>query len=143
MKKCPKYLHDQLMGARHQSESVGMIEGFRDVLTEGVAGTSGRDPPPAAVIGVRPQQVTHRALKQKPTAQVNCTVQNPKYKPDKWRLEFKLEAQIVTALYAQTHDGHQMLLKVWLVLQSFAEHWLFLINCSPVLALVTILYIKQ
>lgn len=70
------------MGARHQSESVGMIEGFRDVLTEGVAGTSGRDPPPTAVIGVRPQQVTHRALKQKQTAQVNCTVQNPKYKPD-------------------------------------------------------------
>lgn len=71
VQKSSFYLHDQLMGTRHQSESVGMIEGFRDVLTEGVAGTSGRDPPPAAVIGVRPQQVTHRALKQKQTANIN------------------------------------------------------------------------
>lgn len=57
------HLHDQLMGAGHQSEAVGVVEGFRDVLSEGVAGTSGGNAPPTAVIGVRPQQVTHGALK--------------------------------------------------------------------------------
>lgn len=56
------YLHDQLMGAGHQREAVGVVEGFRDVLSEGVAGAAGGDAPPAAVVGVGPQQVTHRAL---------------------------------------------------------------------------------
>lgn len=50
------------MGAGHQREAVGVVEGFRDVLSEGVAGTSGGDAPPTAVIWVRPQQVTHGAL---------------------------------------------------------------------------------
>lgn len=59
------YLHDQLMGAGHQSEAVGVVEGFRDVLSEGVAGTSGRDAPPTTIIRVRPQQVTHRALRRR------------------------------------------------------------------------------
>lgn len=49
------YLHDQLMGAGHQREAVGVVEGFRDVLTEGVAGASGGDAPPTAVVRVRPQ----------------------------------------------------------------------------------------
>lgn len=55
-------LHDQLMGAGHQGEAVGVVEGFRDVLSEGVAGPSGGDAPPTTIIRVRPQQVTHRAL---------------------------------------------------------------------------------
>lgn len=59
------YLHDQLMGAGHQSEAVGVVEGFGDVLTEGVPSTSGRDAPPTAVIGVRPQQVAHWALRER------------------------------------------------------------------------------
>lgn len=59
------YLHDQLMGAGHQGEAVGVVEGFRDVLSEGVAGTSGGDAPPAAIIRIRPQQVTHRALRER------------------------------------------------------------------------------
>lgn len=58
------YLHDQLMGAGHQGEAVGVVEGFRDVLSKGVASTSGGDAPPTAVIGVRPQQVTHGALSE-------------------------------------------------------------------------------
>lgn len=58
------YLHDKLMGAGYQGEAVGMVEGFRDVLSEGVAGTSGRDAPPTTIIRVRPQQVTHGALRE-------------------------------------------------------------------------------
>lgn len=50
------------MGAGHQRETVGVVEGFRDVLSEGVAGTSGGDAPPTAVIWVGPQQVAHGAL---------------------------------------------------------------------------------
>lgn len=46
------YLHDQLMGARHQSEAVGVVKGFGDVLSKGVAGTSRRDAPPTTVVGV-------------------------------------------------------------------------------------------
>ena len=56
------YLHDQLMGAGHQREAVGVVEGLRDVLSEGVAGAPGGDAPTAAVIRVRPQQVTHGTL---------------------------------------------------------------------------------
>lgn len=59
---CARYLHDQLMGPGHQGEAVGMVEGFGDVLSEGVAGASGRNAPPTAVVRVRPQQVTHGAL---------------------------------------------------------------------------------
>lgn len=40
------------MGTRHQSEAVGVVEGFGDVLSKGVAGTSGRDAPPATIVGV-------------------------------------------------------------------------------------------
>ena len=53
------------MGTGHQGEAVGVVEGFRDVLSKGVTGTSGGDAPPTAIVRVRPQQVTHRALRQK------------------------------------------------------------------------------
>lgn len=56
------YLHDQLMGTGNQGEAIGMVEGFRDVLSKGIAGPSGRDAPPTTVIRVRPQQVTHGSL---------------------------------------------------------------------------------
>lgn len=39
-----------------------MVEGFRDVLTERVAGTTRRDAPATPVVRVRPQQVAHRTL---------------------------------------------------------------------------------
>lgn len=58
------YLHDKLMGAGHKRQPVGMVEGFRDVLAEGVASATGRDAPSATVIRVRPQQVTHGTLRQ-------------------------------------------------------------------------------
>lgn len=56
------YLHDQLMGTGHQGEAIGVVEGFRDVLSKGVASPSGRDAPPTTVVRVRPQQVTHGTL---------------------------------------------------------------------------------
>lgn len=56
------YLHNQLVGSGHECEAVGVVEGLRDVLAEGVAGASGRDAPPTTIIRVRPQQVTHGTL---------------------------------------------------------------------------------
>lgn len=53
------------MGTGHKREAVGVIEGLRDVLAEGVASASGRDAPAAAVVGIRPQQVTHGTLWRK------------------------------------------------------------------------------
>lgn len=58
------YLHNQLVGAGHQGEAVGVVEGLRDVLAECVACPSGRDAPTAAVVRVRPQQVAHGALQR-------------------------------------------------------------------------------
>ncbi|KAB8364839.1 hypothetical protein FH972_024702 [Carpinus fangiana] len=55
-------LHDQLMCARDEREAVVVVEGLGNVLAKGVAGTSGRDAPAAAVVGVAPQQVTHGAF---------------------------------------------------------------------------------
>ena len=49
------YLHDKLMCSGHESESIAVIEGFGDVLPEGVAGTSRRYTPASSVIGVWPQ----------------------------------------------------------------------------------------
>jgi len=59
------HLHDQLVGAGHQREAVGVVERLRDVLAEGVAGPPGGDAPAAAVVGVGPQQVTHGTLKRR------------------------------------------------------------------------------
>jgi hypothetical protein len=54
--------HDQLMRPRNQRQAVVMVEGLRDILAERVAGAAGRYPPPAAVVGVGPEEVAHRAL---------------------------------------------------------------------------------
>ena len=54
--------HHKLMGTRYQFKSIGVIELFRDILTEGVAGTSGRDTPAATIIGVRPEQIADGSL---------------------------------------------------------------------------------
>ena len=54
--------HDQLVGASDQCEVVVLVEGLRDILAEGVAGPSRRYAPPAAVVGVRPQQIAHGAF---------------------------------------------------------------------------------
>jgi hypothetical protein len=54
--------HDQLMRPRNQRQAVVMVEGLRNILAERVAGAAGRYPPPAAVIGVGPEEVAHRAL---------------------------------------------------------------------------------
>ena len=49
--------HNKLMSTRYQFQSICMVELFRDVLTERVSSTSGRNAPAAAVIGIRPKQV--------------------------------------------------------------------------------------
>ena len=51
------------MGSGDQCEAVGVVEGLGDVLSEGVSSTTRGDAPAAAVIRVRPQQVTHGTLK--------------------------------------------------------------------------------
>lgn len=50
------------MRSGDQLQAVGVIELFRDVLPEGVAGPAGRDAPPAPIIGVGPKQVAHGAF---------------------------------------------------------------------------------
>ena len=51
--------HDQLMSSCNQRQAVRVIERLRDVLAKGVASSARRDAPAAAVIWIRPQQVTH------------------------------------------------------------------------------------
>lgn len=50
------------MRPRNKRESIIMIEGLADVLSKGVPCTTGGYTPPAAVVGVRPEQITHRAF---------------------------------------------------------------------------------
>ena len=50
------------MGASDQREAVVLVEGLRYILPKGIAGASRRYPPPAAVVGVRPQQIAHGAF---------------------------------------------------------------------------------
>lgn len=51
--------HDQLMSACHQREAIGVIERFRDVVTECVASTTRRYAPATAIIRVGPEEVAH------------------------------------------------------------------------------------
>ena len=53
------------MGSGDQRQTVGMVEGFGDILSEGVPSPSGGYSPAPAVIWVRPQQVTHGPLEQR------------------------------------------------------------------------------
>lgn len=50
------------MGTSNQCQPVVVVKGFRYVLAECVASTTRRDSPTTAVIGVRPQEVTHGAF---------------------------------------------------------------------------------
>jgi len=50
-------IHDKLMSSADQFEAICLIELLRDVLSEAVAGTSGRDAPAHPVVGVRPQEI--------------------------------------------------------------------------------------
>jgi hypothetical protein len=50
------------MGTCHQSQAVVVVEGFGDILAECVSSASRGDSPSASVVGVTPEQVTHRAL---------------------------------------------------------------------------------
>lgn len=45
-------LHYQLMGASDKGQAIVMVESLRDVLAEGVAGTTRRYSPSTSVIGV-------------------------------------------------------------------------------------------
>jgi hypothetical protein len=53
------YLHHQLMSPGNQSETIIVIEIFRNILTERVTGTTRRDTPTASIVWIRPQQITH------------------------------------------------------------------------------------
>lgn len=50
------------MGTGNSNEFICVIELFRNVLTEGVSGTSWRNTPTTALIWVRPEQVAHWAF---------------------------------------------------------------------------------
>lgn len=54
--------HDKLMGTRDESKTVGAVELLRHVLSERVAGSTGRDTPSTAIIRIRPKQVAHGSL---------------------------------------------------------------------------------
>ena len=55
-------LHDELMGARDESEIVVVIEDIGYVAAERVPCTARRYAPPTAVVRVTPQQIAHRSL---------------------------------------------------------------------------------
>ena len=50
------------MGPGYKCQAIVMVERFRNVLAEGVASAPRRDAPPAAIVGIRPQEVAHRAF---------------------------------------------------------------------------------
>lgn len=63
MRKIKKHtLHNKLMRPRHQGEAIVMVERFGYVLTECVARSTWRYTPAAAIIGIRPQKITHGTL---------------------------------------------------------------------------------
>jgi hypothetical protein len=47
-------IHNQLMSSGYQFEIIAVIELLRNVLSERVAGTSGRDSPTTSIIRVGP-----------------------------------------------------------------------------------------
>ena len=55
-------LLDELVRAADGIYLIGVVELLADVLAKGVAGATGRDAPAAAVVRVRPEQVTHGSL---------------------------------------------------------------------------------
>lgn len=55
-------VHDELVGPADQREGVPFVELLRHVLSKGKAGAAGRNAPPAAIVGVGPEQVAHGAL---------------------------------------------------------------------------------
>ena len=54
--------HDQLVGSGHQNEFVGVIESLGNILSEGVASSTGRPTPSAALFRIGPEQIAHRTL---------------------------------------------------------------------------------
>lgn len=50
------------MRSCHQSQAVIVIKCLRDILPECVSSTTGGDTPATSVVGIAPQQVTHRSL---------------------------------------------------------------------------------
>ena len=50
--------HYKLMGASDPRQVVAVIELFRNILSEGVPGTSRGDTPTTSVVRVRPEEIT-------------------------------------------------------------------------------------
>ena len=55
-------LHDELVSPTDHLDVVGPIELTDHVVTKQIAGTSRRDSPALSILGVGPEQVTHRAI---------------------------------------------------------------------------------
>ena len=55
----PLTLHDELVRTGDECQPVVVIERLRDVLPEGVSCPSRRNAPSAAIVRVRPKEVTH------------------------------------------------------------------------------------
>ena len=61
------------MRARDECQPVVVIKRLRDVLPEGIPCPSRRDAPSAAIVGVRPKQVTHGSFMRNLLHTVNGT----------------------------------------------------------------------
>ena len=55
-------LHHKLVCACDERQPIVMVEGLRDILPECVSSTTGRYPPSATIVGVRPEEVAHGPL---------------------------------------------------------------------------------
>lgn len=55
-------IHDKLMSTGDERQAVVVVEGLADVLAKGVASATRGNAPSAAVVGVGPEQIAHRAL---------------------------------------------------------------------------------
>ena len=54
--------HYKLMSAGYPRQVIAMIELFRNILTEGIAGTSGRDTPATSIVRVGPEKIADGSL---------------------------------------------------------------------------------
>jgi hypothetical protein len=50
------------MGTCNESQPIGAVEGLGIVLAKGVTSTTWRDTPTRTILGIGPQQITHRSL---------------------------------------------------------------------------------
>lgn len=54
--------HDQLVRPRNEAQPIRSVKLLGNILAKGITGAAGADAPTTAIVGIRPQQVTHGAL---------------------------------------------------------------------------------